>query len=196
MTLIQTSYHVNHQSEVKVAQSCLTLCYPMDYTVHGILQAGILEWVAVPFSRGSSQPRDQTQVSRSVGGFLTSWAMREPHKSSKYHLNIFNLEVPSSKSFISGLGETLDTICPGSELLSMCRRVKLAIILPALQTQWWNRITVTDISMPKVGKWKEERSHWCQTILKPSWEKYFRFQDLEVTFCGSWLWRLRLHSQV
>ena len=45
-------------SEMKVAQSCLTLCDPMDYTVHGILQAIILEWVAVPFARGSSQPRD------------------------------------------------------------------------------------------------------------------------------------------
>ena len=47
----------------KVAQSCPTPCDPMDYTVHGILQARILEWVAFPFSRGSSQPRDQTQVS-------------------------------------------------------------------------------------------------------------------------------------
>ena len=43
--------------KVKVAQSCLTLCDCVDYTVHGILQARILEWVAVPFSRGSSQPR-------------------------------------------------------------------------------------------------------------------------------------------
>ena len=41
---------------MKVTQSCLTLCDPMDYRVHGILQARILEWVAVPFSRGSSQP--------------------------------------------------------------------------------------------------------------------------------------------
>ena len=49
--------------KVKVAQSCLTLCNPMDYTAHGILQARILEWVAVPSSRGSSQLRDQTQVS-------------------------------------------------------------------------------------------------------------------------------------
>ena len=48
--------------KVKVAQSCLTLCIPMDYTVHGILQARLLEWVAFPFSRGSSQPRDQTTV--------------------------------------------------------------------------------------------------------------------------------------
>ena len=41
------------RSEVKVAQSCPTLCDPVDFTVHGILQAGILEWVAFPFSRGS-----------------------------------------------------------------------------------------------------------------------------------------------
>ena len=50
-------------SEVKVAQLCSTLCDPMDYTVHGILQARVLVLVAIPFSRGSSQLRDQTQVS-------------------------------------------------------------------------------------------------------------------------------------
>ena len=49
----------------------------MDYTVRGILQARILEWVDFPFSRGSSQPRDWTQVSHSAGGFFTSWATRE-----------------------------------------------------------------------------------------------------------------------
>ena len=48
---------------MKFAQSCLTLCDPVDFTVHGILQARILEWVAFPFSRGSSQPRDSTQGS-------------------------------------------------------------------------------------------------------------------------------------
>ena len=63
--------------DVKVAYSCLTHCDPIDYTVHGILQARILEWVAFPFSRGSSQPRDQTQVSRTAGRFFTSWATRE-----------------------------------------------------------------------------------------------------------------------
>ena len=49
----------------------------MDYTVYGILQARILEWVAFPFSRGSSQPRDQTQVFPIGGRFFTSWATRE-----------------------------------------------------------------------------------------------------------------------
>ena len=61
----------------KVAQSCLTLCDPLDCSppgssVHGILQARTLEWVAVPFSRGSSQPRDRTQISRVAGGFFTA----------------------------------------------------------------------------------------------------------------------------
>ena len=49
----------------------------MDYTVHGILQARILEWVAFPFSRGSSQPRDRTQVSCIAGGLFTTWVTRE-----------------------------------------------------------------------------------------------------------------------
>ena len=48
----------------------------MDYTVHGILQARIPEWVAIPFSRGSSQAKDQSQVSAIAGGFFTSWATR------------------------------------------------------------------------------------------------------------------------
>ena len=62
--------------KVKVTQSCQTLCDPMDYAVHGILQASILEWVAFPFFRWSSQPRDQTQVSCLAGGFFTNWAIR------------------------------------------------------------------------------------------------------------------------
>ena len=64
-------------SEVKVTQSYLTLCEPMDDTVYGILQARMLEWVAIPFSRGSSQLRDQTQVSHIAGRFFTSWDTRE-----------------------------------------------------------------------------------------------------------------------
>ena len=62
--------------KVKVAESCLTLCNPMDYTVHGFLQARILEWVAFLFSRESFQSRDRTQVSHIAGKFLTSWATR------------------------------------------------------------------------------------------------------------------------
>ena len=70
--------------KVLVAQSCPTLCNPRDYSlpgfsVHGILQARILEWVAIPFSRGSSQPRTQTRVSCTADRFFTIWATRK-HK--------------------------------------------------------------------------------------------------------------------
>ena len=62
--------------EVLVAQLCLTLLDPMycstpDFSVHGILEAKIQEWVAIPFSRRSSRPRDQTQVSHIAGRFFT-----------------------------------------------------------------------------------------------------------------------------
>ena len=64
------------------AQLCLILCDAMDCSlpgssVHGILQARILEWVVFPFSRGSSKPRDPTQVSHIAGGFFTIRATRE-----------------------------------------------------------------------------------------------------------------------
>ena len=69
---------------VLVAQLCLTLCDPIDYTawgssIHGILQARILEYVTIPFSRVTSQPRDWTRVSCIAGKFFTIWAMREAH---------------------------------------------------------------------------------------------------------------------
>ena len=67
---------------VLVAQSCLTVCDPMGCSlpgssVHGILQARILEWVAMPFSRGSFWHRKQTQVTWIVNRFFTVWAIRE-----------------------------------------------------------------------------------------------------------------------
>ena len=64
-------------SKVTVSQLCPILCDPKDCIVSGILQARILQWVAFPFSRGSPQPRDWTQVSHIAGRFFTSWATRE-----------------------------------------------------------------------------------------------------------------------
>ena len=67
---------------VKVPQLCPTLCNTMGCSlpgssVHGILKAGILKWVAIPFSTGFSQPRDQTWVSCTAGSLFTTWASRE-----------------------------------------------------------------------------------------------------------------------
>ena len=69
------------------AQSCTTPCNPLDCSppgssIHGILQARLLEWVAMPSSRGSSQARDRTRVSCIAGGFFTRWAIRDaPRKT-------------------------------------------------------------------------------------------------------------------
>ena len=63
--------------KVQVTRLCLTLCNLADYTVHGTLQARILEWVAFAFSRAFSQPRDWTQVIRIAGRLFTSWTTRE-----------------------------------------------------------------------------------------------------------------------
>ena len=76
------------ESESEVAQSCLTLCDPMDCSlqcssVNGIFQARVLEWGAIAFSRGSSQPRDQTWVSRIIGRCFTIWATREVQQRAK-----------------------------------------------------------------------------------------------------------------
>ena len=120
------SLEIRHVSGVKVTQSCPTLCDPLDSTVHGVLQARILEvgslsllqgifptqestpvlphcrrilyqlshqgsprileWVAYPFSSGSSRPRNLTRVSCIAGGFFTNWATRE---ASRFTMSLF-----------------------------------------------------------------------------------------------------------
>ena len=70
---------VERKKESEVAQLCPTLCDPMDcslsgFSVHGIFQARVLEWIAISFSRGSSWPRNRTQVSRIAGRRFTIWA--------------------------------------------------------------------------------------------------------------------------
>ena len=74
---------IKKRKKVKsLSRVCLPLCDPMDcslpgFPVHGILQARILEWVTISFSRGSSPPRDRTRVSRIRGRRFNLWATRE-----------------------------------------------------------------------------------------------------------------------
>ena len=82
-----TCTHAHSESEV--AQSCRSLCDPMDCSlprssVHGILQARILELVAISFSKGFSRPRDQTRISCIVGRHFTVWATREVLHTQKH----------------------------------------------------------------------------------------------------------------
>ena len=81
----KTIKYAHCKGKVLVAQLCPTLCDPMTCnppgsSVHGVFQVRILEWVAVPFSRWSSRPRDQTWVSCIAGRFFTVWASRGAHK--------------------------------------------------------------------------------------------------------------------
>ena len=82
------------KKESEVAQSCPTLCDPMDCTlpgssIHGIFQARILEWIAISFPRRSSQPRGWTQASCIVGRYFTVWGTREVFLVNKAEVNVF-----------------------------------------------------------------------------------------------------------
>ena len=79
---LKTEFLILFAAAAKSLQSCPTLCDPIDGSppgspVPGILQARIMEWFAMPSSRGPSQPRNKTQVSQVAGGFFTFWATRE-----------------------------------------------------------------------------------------------------------------------
>ena len=91
-------------SSLKVAQSCLTLCNPVDCSppgssVHGVLQARILEWVAISFSRGSSRPRDRTPVSHIAGRRFSLCATREALIQAWYSLSTIQNLKEKAKDF-------------------------------------------------------------------------------------------------
>ena len=120
----------------EVAQSCLTLCDPVDCSLTGssiqrILQARILEWVAISFSRGSSWPRDQTQVSCIAGRRFTLWA-------SRWAFLIFAAAAKSLQSCLT-LCDPIDSSPPGSPVPG---------ILQARTLEW------VAISFSNAWKWK------------------------------------------
>ena len=109
---------------VKVTQSCLTLCNPMDYTVLGILQDRMLESAVFPFSRGSSQPRDKTQVSCIAGRFFNSWATREAQENTIPTLT-------RKKCYLCALGQwqnsTLRQMPLGEQLKELLEKASLVV---------------------------------------------------------------------
>ena len=104
---------------VLVAQLwCPTLCNTMSHSppgssVPGILQARILEWVAIPFSRGSSQPWDQTQVYCTAGGFFTVWASREAQRMLEW------VALPFSRGSSQPRGRTWVSCLAGGFLVTV-----------------------------------------------------------------------------
>ena len=131
-----------------VSQSCPTLCNPKDCSssVHGILQARILEWVAIPFFRESSWPRDQTQVSLIAGRFFTIWATRKP---------AFSTRILSGRGGFLGCLRTVSTFPPpllsphpsvprdltGLSSYNPC--YPLSKLICCLMKKWWSMASPT-----------------------------------------------------
>ena len=108
--MIKAEIHAesHEESESEFAQSCPTLCNPMECSppgsgIHGVFQARVLEWVAISFSRGSSQPRDRTWVSHTLGRRFYHLS----HQGSPQYLNIFAIiYVLASVHFIRDMSNT------------------------------------------------------------------------------------------
>ena len=153
-------------NEVSIAQSCLTL--QPHGLVHGIFQARILEWVAFPFSRGSSQARDQTQVSHIVRIFFTSWATRE---AEEYWIG---QPIPSSADLPDpGIEPVSPALQMDSLPTELSGKPNIGIILLKKFTLKNKNIfevfcTVPGTSVFKMAPWKSENldSHWTQTLTK------------------------------
>ena len=124
-----------------VAQSCLTLCNPMDYSlpgssVHGIFQAIVLEWIAISFSRGSSQPRDRTRASRivqfsSVQSLSHVWFFATPWIAALQA----SLSMHNSRSSLRLT--SIESVMPSSHLI-LCRPLFLLPPIPQSLFQWVN----------------------------------------------------------
>ena len=103
---------IKDRSESEIAQLCPALCDPMDCSLPGssnlgIFQARILEWVAISFSRRSSQPRDWTQVSCTVGRCFTIWATSEVQISMQISLSLLPTYLAPFNKWISTLGQSI-----------------------------------------------------------------------------------------
>ena len=134
--------------ESEVAQACPTLCGPMDCrlpgsSVHGIFQARVLEWVAISFSRGSSQPRDQTWVSHIVDRRLPS---EPPGKSRKKEFNL--LQGKNSTFLEAWEKETSNRI---SKIIIIIKRQR-----NATQFKEQTRNTEVQINEEEIGKLPEK----------------------------------------
>ena len=156
--------------KVLVVQLCLTLCNPMDSSlpgssVHGMLQARILEWVANSFSRGSSRPRDWTQVSGIAGRFFTVWATREAWSSLFFSINVLLL---SSYTFCISFVKFMPRDFPGGlEVRGLPSSEGDAGLIPGLRTRIPH--AAGQLSLPAAVKTQHSKKKKKDTFLP----KYF-----------------------
>ena len=116
-------------TRAELLQSCLILCNPMDCSppgssIHGILQARILEWVAMPSSRGSFQPRDQAQASHIAGKFFIIWATWEAHTYITNGKISAKIKFDKERAWIDLLGDFPGSALHGNHLETPIHSVK------------------------------------------------------------------------
>ena len=153
----------------KSLESFPIFCDPMDYTVCEILQARILEWVTFPFSRISSQSRDQTQVFCTEGRFFTSWAPREARTYLCPHDNLLSFHL-GNHAWCSSVLRTHPSL-PAELVLSLDPPYPFSSSLSALPgftpCPLWMRVCLSRVqstcatwSIPVAACWP----HHCESI--------------------------------
>ena len=170
----------NSESESEVAQSCPTLCDPMDCSlsgssIHGIFQARVLEWIAISFSRGSSsQPRNQRWVSGIAGRRFTVWATRE----AMYNLIIYNVCVIQLNSKLLLLTQYIHCVNVSvSELveeLILCKHKETKYCFMVVQLDWSQLLNLIFISTQwmhshviNIMLWKPAYNHSLHVLGNP-----------------------------
>ena len=155
----------------------------MDYTVHEILQARTLQWGAFPFSRGSSQPRDRTQVSCTAGGFFTSWAAGEAqvtvygvakiqtHDWARMHMNHGRGTVSSESAVTWEESEKLHSNCilhvNRKSLPASCPRI-LFFFLFFFFFNWRVIVLQCCLSFPFTAKWLSYMHTYVSSFIRLS----------------------------
>ena len=178
----------------EVAQSCLTLCNPVDCSlpgssVHGILQARILEWVDISFSRGSSRPRVRTQASCITGRFFTVWATREALKDR------FRCFRPlwTIKKVEHGKMNAFELWCWRRLLrVPWTERISNQSILKEISPEYSLEGLMLKLKLQYLAIWCKELTHWkrpwCWERLKAGGEGGDRGWDGEMASPAWWTW--------
>ena len=159
--MIHETFIIAWKVKVLATQSCPTLHDPMDYSlpgssVHGILQARILEWVAIPFSKGLSQPRDQTLISCIVGRFLTIWATKKVHNSLMQWLKHWLKSTGGTSLVVKGLRNRLPM--KGIDLHCMSGKTPHALSLCTTTTEACTPIACA-LQQQKPPEWEAHALH-------------------------------------
>ena len=139
------------------------------YVVHGILQARILEWVAFSFSRGPSQPRDWTQVSRIAGRFFTSWATRETQRILEWVAYPFSSgsSWPRNQTGVSCIAGGFFTNWASEVHLNIAKRSRLKCRFSSQAITVLNDFKALYIEYSGLPRWHSSKESACPCSRKP-----------------------------